>query len=69
MVNVFLVVLMLVVGESSGLQAKCFTWDTGNSVGELVGHAKRIRSVSYKPRYSVTAQTLVLYTKMYYAHE
>ena len=29
--------------------AKVFTWDTGNSVGEMVGHNKRVLSVSYKP--------------------
>jgi WD40 repeat protein len=29
--------------------AKVFTWDTGNSVGEMVGHVKRVLSVAYKP--------------------
>lgn len=28
--------------------AKVFTWDTGNSVGEMVGHNKRILSCSFK---------------------
>lgn len=28
--------------------AKVFTWDTGNSVGEMVGHNKRILSVAFK---------------------
>jgi len=37
------------VGEGSGMMAKVFMWDTGNSVGEIVGHTKRILSVAYKP--------------------
>eukprot|EP01035_Chromulina_nebulosa_P021017 gene21017-27235_t len=40
---------IVVVGEGSGMLAKCITWDTGNSVGEMVGHNKRILSVAYKP--------------------
>lgn len=28
---------------------KCFQWDTGNSMGEMVGHNKRVTSVCYKP--------------------
>ena len=36
-------------GEGSGIMVKAFTWDTGNSVGEMVGHNKRILSVAYKP--------------------
>jgi WD40 repeat protein len=40
---------IVAVGEGSGIMAKVFTWDTGNSVGEIVGHAKRILSVAYKP--------------------
>lgn len=28
---------------------KCITWDTGNTAGEMVGHNKRVLSVSYKP--------------------
>mmetsp|Transcript_25474 Transcript_25474/g.37581 ORF Transcript_25474/g.37581 Transcript_25474/m.37581 type:complete len:625 (+) Transcript_25474:69-1943(+) len=37
------------VGDGSPLSAKVFTWDTGNSVGELVGHSKRVTSVAFKP--------------------
>ena len=37
------------VGEGSPFSAKVFTWDTGNSVGELVGHTKRVCSVAFKP--------------------
>lgn len=37
------------VGEGKGMMAKCFSWDTGNSIGEMVGHNKKIISVAYKP--------------------
>lgn len=40
---------IVAVGEGSGMLAKVFTWDTGNSVGEMVGHNKRVLSVSFKP--------------------
>jgi WD40 repeat protein len=41
---------IVVCGENgSGFSMKCFTWDTGNSVGEMVGHTKRVCSVAYKP--------------------
>jgi WD40 repeat protein len=40
---------VVAVGEGSGMLAKVFMWDTGNSVGEIVGHNKRIISVAYKP--------------------
>lgn len=40
---------IVAVGEGAGMMAKCFMWDTGNSVGEMVGHNKKIRSVAYKP--------------------
>lgn len=35
-------------GDGSGMLVKCFTWDTGNSVGEMVGNLKRVLSVSFK---------------------
>lgn len=38
-----------VVGDGKEFSAKCFIWDTGNSVGEMVGHAKRIVTCSFKP--------------------
>jgi hypothetical protein len=28
---------------------RVFMWDTGNSVGELGGHSKRVISCAYKP--------------------
>ena len=31
------------------MSAKCFSWDTGNSAGEMVGHNKKVISVAYKP--------------------
>ena len=40
---------IVAVGDGKQLSAKCFMWDTGNSVGEMIGHAKRISTVSYKP--------------------
>ena len=40
---------IVAVGDGSPLSAKVFTWDTGNSVGELVGHTKRVCSVAFKP--------------------
>jgi WD40 repeat protein len=40
---------LVVVGEGSGILVKCITWDTGNSAGEMLGHNKRVLSVSYKP--------------------
>lgn len=40
---------IVAVGEgSSGTFAKVFTWDTGNSAGEMVGHNKRVITVSCK---------------------
>ncbi len=36
------------VGDNNGLLVKCFTWDTGNSAGEMLGHTKRVLSVAYK---------------------
>ena len=40
---------IVAAGEGSGIMVKAFLWDTGNSVGEMVGHNKRILSVAYKP--------------------
>eukprot|EP01038_Epipyxis_sp_PR26KG_P007127 gene7127-9726_t len=40
---------IVAVGDGQDILMKCFTWDTGNSVGEMVGHNKRVLSVSYKP--------------------
>lgn len=40
---------IVAVGDGRGVMAKAFTWDTGNSIGEMVGHQKRILAVAYKP--------------------
>ena len=40
---------IVAAGEGSGILVKAFLWDTGNTVGEMVGHNKRILSVTYKP--------------------
>uniref|UniRef100_A0A7S2S063 Anaphase-promoting complex subunit 4 WD40 domain-containing protein n=1 Tax=Rhizochromulina marina TaxID=1034831 RepID=A0A7S2S063_9STRA len=40
---------IVAVGDGKTISAKCFMWDTGNSVGEMVGHNKRICTVTYKP--------------------
>lgn len=40
---------IVAVGDGSTLLAKVFTWDTGNSVGDLMGHTKKVQSVSFKP--------------------
>lgn len=40
---------IVAVGDGSGILVKCFAWDTGNSAGEMLGHNKRVLSVSYKP--------------------
>eukprot|EP01032_Pedospumella_encystans_P007894 gene7894-9411_t len=40
---------LAVCGDGTGILVKCITWDTGNTAGEMVGHNKRVLSVSYKP--------------------
>eukprot|EP00605_Chrysophyceae_sp_TOSAG23-4_P001200 GSChrysophyteH1.ASY1.ANO1.1309.1 assembled CDS len=38
------------VGDNgTGLSMKTFTYDTGNSLGEMVGHNKRVTTCSYRP--------------------
>ncbi len=38
------------VGDNgTGINMKTFTFDTGNSLGEMVGHNKRVTSCSYRP--------------------
>ncbi|KAJ1455293.1 hypothetical protein M885DRAFT_464553 [Pelagophyceae sp. CCMP2097] len=38
-----------IVGDGKGSVAKCIVWDTGNSVGDMVGHAKRAITCAFKP--------------------
>nr|CCA21220.1 conserved hypothetical protein [Albugo laibachii Nc14] len=40
---------IVVVGQSRGILARVFAWDTGSSLGEITGHQKRIQSVAFKP--------------------
>ncbi|OQR96298.1 hypothetical protein THRCLA_07321 [Thraustotheca clavata] len=40
---------IVAVGDGRTLLARVFMWDTGNSIGEIAGHQKRILSVDYKP--------------------
>ncbi|RYH32067.1 WD40 repeat domain-containing protein [archaeon] len=40
---------IVAVGDGATSVAKVFQWDTGNSVGEIVGHRGRVLSVAYKP--------------------
>eukprot|EP00981_Chlorochromonas_danica_P014709 scaffold8666_cov169-Ochromonas_danica.AAC.2 len=40
---------LVAVGDGSGTLVKCFTWDTGNSAGDMNGHIKRVTAVAYKP--------------------
>ncbi len=40
---------LVAVGEGQGTNAKVFLWDTGNSLGELNGHGKRVISAAYRP--------------------
>lgn len=35
--------------NGSGISMKTFTYDTGNSLGEMVGHSKRVTTIAYKP--------------------
>ena len=35
--------------NGSGINMKTFTFDTGNSLGEMVGHIKRVNTCAYKP--------------------
>ena len=38
------------VGDNgSGLCMKTVTWDTGNSMGEMVGHSKRVTTCAFRP--------------------
>ena len=36
-------------GDGKGVVAKCVMWDTGNTVGEMVGHNKKAITCAYKP--------------------
>lgn len=40
---------VLACGDGNELKAKAFLFDTGSSVGEIIGHSKAINSVAYRP--------------------
>ncbi len=40
---------IVAVGDGGGMNMRVFMWDTGNNVGELVGHTKRVTSCAYRP--------------------
>mmetsp|Transcript_18263 Transcript_18263/g.18333 ORF Transcript_18263/g.18333 Transcript_18263/m.18333 type:complete len:625 (-) Transcript_18263:189-2063(-) len=40
---------IIAVGSGAESMAKVFTWDTGNSLGEISGHTKVVLSASFKP--------------------
>lgn len=40
---------IVAVGEANGIYGKVFMWDSGNSLGEITAHAKRVNGVAYKP--------------------
>mmetsp|Transcript_2155 Transcript_2155/g.6584 ORF Transcript_2155/g.6584 Transcript_2155/m.6584 type:complete len:636 (+) Transcript_2155:548-2455(+) len=37
-----------VVGDGATLRCKCVMWDTGNGIGEMVGHQKKVITVAYR---------------------
>mmetsp|Transcript_28316 Transcript_28316/g.84777 ORF Transcript_28316/g.84777 Transcript_28316/m.84777 type:complete len:609 (+) Transcript_28316:152-1978(+) len=39
---------IVVVGDGKGVLSKCVMWDTGNGVGEMVGHQKKVITVAYR---------------------
>lgn len=40
---------IVVCGDGKGVVSKCVMWDTGNTVGEMVGHTKKAITCSAKP--------------------
>ncbi|CCE86203.1 Piso0_005860 [Millerozyma farinosa CBS 7064] len=56
------------VGEGKDKFGHCFTWDSGNSIGEIQGHSSEITAVDIKPQRPYRAATvgegkaLVFYT-------
>jgi WD repeat-containing protein 1 (actin-interacting protein 1) len=58
---------IIAVGDGKQRYGHCFTWDSGNSVGEIYGHTQPINSVSIRPQRPLRAaaagddKTLVFY--------
>lgn len=59
---------VIAVGQGKDKFGHCFTWDSGNSIGEIQGHAESINAVAIKPQRPYRAATvsddkaLVFYT-------
>lgn len=41
---------VIAVGEGKDKFGRCFTWDSGNSVGEIMGHSGAVQAVSIRPQ-------------------
>jgi WD repeat-containing protein 1 (actin-interacting protein 1) len=48
---------IIAVGEGKARRGHCFTWDSGNSVGEIEGHSNRINCVSVRQQRPIRAAT------------
>jgi WD40 repeat protein len=48
---------IIAVGEGKERMGHCITWDSGNSVGEISGHASQINSVSIRQQRPLRAAT------------
>lgn len=59
---------VIAVGQGKDTFGHCFTWDSGNSIGEIQGHSETINAVAIKPQRPYRAATvgddkaLVFYT-------
>lgn len=49
---------VIAVGEGKDQFGHCFTWDSGNSVGEIQGHSTVINAVDIKPQRPYRAATV-----------
>lgn len=49
---------IIAVGRGKEKFAHCFTWDSGNSIGEIQGHSETINAVSIKPQRPYRAATV-----------
>lgn len=49
---------VIAAGNGKEKFAHCFTWDTGNSVGEIQGHSETINAVDIKPQRPYRAATV-----------
>ncbi|KAL7662746.1 Anaphase-promoting complex subunit 4 WD40 domain-containing protein [[Candida] zeylanoides] len=49
---------LIAVGQGKGRFGHCFTWDSGNSIGEIQGHADTINAVDIRPQRPYRAATV-----------